>query len=43
VEVTFASREVGVRNTKNRNGGTLAVAAVGWSAFVAAVKAHREN
>jgi hypothetical protein len=34
---------VGVRDTKNRAGGALAVPASGWSAFLDAVKARRES
>jgi hypothetical protein len=33
---------VGVRDTKDRAGGVLVVPASGWSAFLDAVKAHRE-
>lgn len=39
VEVGRAPGLVGVRDTKNRDGGTLAVPATQWSAFLAGIKA----
>jgi hypothetical protein len=33
-----AAHAVIVRDTKNRNGGTLSVPAVAWHAFIAAMK-----
>jgi hypothetical protein len=38
VEVGSAPGLVGVRDTKNRDGGTLAVPAAQWSAFIDDVK-----
>ncbi|WP_190820429.1 DUF397 domain-containing protein [Saccharopolyspora pogona] len=39
VEVGSASGLVGVRDTKDRDGGTLAVSRGAWARFLAAVKA----
>lgn len=38
VEVAPAIGAVGVRDTKNRNGGTLAVNRGAWSAFLKSIK-----
>ncbi|PKW14286.1 DUF397 domain-containing protein [Saccharopolyspora spinosa] len=38
VEVALTSNVVGVRDTKNRNGGTLAVAPEIWTGFVTKIK-----
>ena len=38
VEVGFAGTAVGVRDTKDRAGGALAVSVPQWSAFVATLK-----
>ncbi len=38
VEVALTSEAVGVRDTKDRDGGTLVVAPHSWEAFTAAVK-----
>lgn len=38
VEVASAAGAVIVRDTKNRNGGTLSVPAGAWRAFIAAMK-----
>lgn len=40
VEIGFAG-DVAVRDTKNRDGGTLEFTAADWSAFAAGVKANR--
>jgi hypothetical protein len=37
VEVALGAK-VGVRDTKDRNGGQLAVAASGWAAFITGLK-----
>ena len=39
VEVRFAGDVVGVRDSKDRTGPTLAFAAAAWSSFLAGVKA----
>lgn len=38
VEVAVASRAVGVRDTKNRDGGILAFERGQWASFTAAIK-----
>jgi hypothetical protein len=38
VEVASAADAVIVRDTKNRNGGTLTVPATAWRVFIAAMK-----
>jgi len=38
VEVALASRVIGVRDTKNRTRGTLAVSPTAWTAFLHAVR-----
>jgi hypothetical protein len=40
VEVALNAYGVGVRDTKDRQGGQLAVTADGWAAFVRGVKAE---
>ncbi|GAB3494574.1 DUF397 domain-containing protein [Amycolatopsis cihanbeyliensis] len=39
VEVAHRPRVVGIRDSKDRDGGMLTVPAEGWSAFLAAVRA----
>lgn len=39
VEVGTSAAHVGIRDTKDRDGGTLAVPADGWAAFLSGVKA----
>ena len=39
VEVRFAGDSVGVRDSKDRNGPTLAFDAAGWTTFLTALKA----
>ncbi|MDA3627758.1 DUF397 domain-containing protein [Saccharopolyspora sp. WRP15-2] len=41
VEVGLGADEVGVRDTKDRDGGLLAVDQQQWRAFLAAVRAER--
>ncbi|APU12776.1 DUF397 domain-containing protein [Actinoalloteichus fjordicus] len=41
VEIGQAPGVVGIRDTKNRDGGTLDVDRAGFAAFLAAVKADR--
>lgn len=38
VELSVASTWTGVRDTKNRDGGTLTFGSLAWAAFLAAVK-----
>ena len=38
VELSVASTWTGVRDTKNRDGGTLTFSSATWAAFLAAVK-----
>jgi hypothetical protein len=38
VEIKLATEEVGIRDTKDRVGGQLAVPASGWSAFINGLK-----
>ena len=38
VEVGFAGTAVGVRDTKDRDGGALAVSVPQWAAFISTVK-----
>lgn len=38
VELSVASASTGVRDTKNRDGGTLTFSSVTWAAFLQAVK-----
>ncbi|MFI2649664.1 DUF397 domain-containing protein [Micromonospora fulviviridis] len=38
VEVAHAGPAVGVRDTKNRNGGTLVFSAKGWGSFLAGLR-----
>ena len=39
IEVRFAGDAVGVRDSKNRTGHTLAFDAAGWTSFLTALKA----
>ncbi|WP_019856006.1 DUF397 domain-containing protein [Actinopolyspora mortivallis] len=41
VEVGYASETVGIRDTKNRHGGTLAVDHTAWAAFLRRIKQGR--
>ncbi|MGW1677888.1 DUF397 domain-containing protein [Saccharopolyspora sp. NPDC002376] len=41
VEVAMVSGVVGVRDTKDRDGGTLAFSSTAWADFVAQVKTGR--
>ncbi|QUG99989.1 DUF397 domain-containing protein [Saccharopolyspora erythraea] len=41
VEIGFAPGVVGVRDTKDRQGGTIALSAAAWARFVDALKADR--
>ncbi|WP_190818839.1 DUF397 domain-containing protein [Saccharopolyspora pogona] len=41
VEVGSGTDVVGVRDTKNRDGGTLVFQSQAWGSFLAAVKAER--
>lgn len=43
VEVAVAPELVGVRDTKDRDGGTLLVPAAVWQAFVTALLADRSS
>jgi hypothetical protein len=43
VEVALTSEVVGVRDTKDRGGGTLLVPAAVWQAFVTALPACRSS
>jgi hypothetical protein len=38
VELSVGTERTGIRDTKNRDGGTLIVSAASFSAFLAAVK-----
>lgn len=39
VELSVGAERTGIRDTKNRDGGTLTVSAASFSAFLAAIKA----
>ncbi|SFE63593.1 protein of unknown function [Actinopolyspora alba] len=41
VEVGFAREVIGVRDTKDRDGGTLAVNSTAWTSFLDAIKSDR--
>lgn len=41
VEVGFAATAIGVRDTKDRDGGTLALTADQWTGFLHALKQDR--
>ncbi|MGW5366099.1 DUF397 domain-containing protein [Actinopolymorpha pittospori] len=41
VEIGASATHAGVRDTKNRDGGTLAFAPAQWQAFLAGVRAGR--
>lgn len=41
VEVAHAGAAVGVRDTKNRNDGTLVFSAEGWGSFLAGLRAGK--
>ncbi|GAB3559302.1 hypothetical protein J2S53_002551 [Actinopolyspora lacussalsi] len=41
VEVGFTPDTIGVRDTKDRDGGTLAVNSTAWTSFVDAIKSDR--
>ncbi|MFI0466202.1 DUF397 domain-containing protein [Saccharopolyspora sp. 5N102] len=43
VEVAMVPGVVGVRDTKDRDGGTLVFDSVAWSSFLAHVKAGRND
>lgn len=43
VEVGLTQTIVGIRDTKNRGGGTLAITPEQWQAFVAAVKSGNHD
>lgn len=38
VEVALATHVVGIRDTKDRDGGTLSVAPTSWTGFIAKIK-----
>lgn len=41
VEVGFGAATVGVRDTKDRDGGTIALSATQWASFLRAIKHDR--
>lgn len=41
VETAFVPDYTGVRDTKDRDGGTLVIGARAWTAFIDAIKDHK--